>query len=352
MPLVLDAPVNALCLLLVLPLLAICADVRRRQVAASRALGLRPQRKLVSVASSGALGLAAALVTLAATRPAIEVRHAQQVRTDAEAYIVVDTSVSMLAREKLAEDTRIDRARTLVRDLTRRLPDDVPVGLAAMPQGLVPLLAPTPDRGALLDVADGRLFVGSVPTRPMSDAFDDDADGRDAPSRRVSTSFEALGTLALAPFFDQRATRRVVLLLTDGESASLDRGTVGKLLGYVGIKLVAVRIGGSGDRLWLTRNGRQVRDIGYAPLLEGVGDLSALATSLGGHLYQEDEIGEAAAHVRSLLDEGPRMAAGTTRTEIAIGPYLALASLPLAAFVLAPLLPALPSARRTSVRRD
>jgi hypothetical protein len=83
-----------------------------------------------------------------------------------------------------------------------------------------------------------------------------------------------------------------------------------------------------------------------------VGDLSALATSLGGHLYQEDEIGEAAAHVRSLLDEGPRMAAGTTRTEIAIGPYLALASLPLAAFVLAPLLPALPSARRTSVRRD
>jgi hypothetical protein len=348
MPLVLDAPINAFCLLVVLPLLAICADVRRRQVAAAHALGLRPQRRLTAAAVSGALLLAAALLALAATRPALHVRHAQQVRTDAEAYIVVDTSVSMLARPAPAGEARIERAGRIVHDLTRRLPSDVPIGLAAMPQGLVPLLAPTHDRGALLAVAASRLSVGAVPTRPILDAFDEETTGGKMPGRHVSTSFDALATLALAPFFDRRATRRVVLLVTDAESGAFDRGTVGKLLGYRGIKLVAVRAGDARDRLWLTRNGRQVRDAGYSPLLEGVGDLAVLATSLGGHLYREDEIGEAASHARSLLDEGPRVETGTVRDEVALGPYLALASLPLAAFALAPLLPGSGFSRKKS----
>lgn len=346
----LGSPLSLLCLVVLVPLLVSCGVVRRRQVAAARGLRLMPQARSGAAATTAALALAAGLIALAAARPAVSVQHPQYVRTHAETYVVVDTSVSMLARPDRVAASRIDRARALVSDLARRLPDDVPVGLVAMPQGLLPLLAPTVDRDALENVAESNLLVGSVPTRPIWLQEETDPSGPGLPVSRVSTSIEALGTLGLGAFFAPLSKRRVAVVVTDAETSAFNVATVRALLTRENIKLVAVRVGAPSDRLWRAKNGKQVLDRNYAPLLDGVDDLAGLASSLGGRLYRENEVAAVAERVSALVVDGPRRKIGLRHDEIAIGPYVALASLPVALVALAPLLP-LYAGRRLRSRR-
>ena len=79
----------------VLPLLATRRSARRA-AAVRRELGLEPRRR--SRFPAAATVGAAALVGLAAAQPIVEYTTRHDVRTDAEAYVVLDVSRSMLAR--------------------------------------------------------------------------------------------------------------------------------------------------------------------------------------------------------------------------------------------------------------
>ena len=91
-----------------------------------------------------ALGLVGAFVAIAAAQPVLVTREEQLVRRDAELYVVIDTSRSMLAAADAGEPNRFDRAKRIATELRREFPD-LPMGLASMTDRLLPHLFPTVD---------------------------------------------------------------------------------------------------------------------------------------------------------------------------------------------------------------
>jgi hypothetical protein len=110
------------------PLLALRAgEGHARGVA--RTLGLPegpPPRAAVA-----AVAAVAVLLGLAATQPVLAMEHGGLVRTDAEVYVVLDTSRSMLASSDPEADNRFERAQAVALRLRSAL-DDVPVGVASL----------------------------------------------------------------------------------------------------------------------------------------------------------------------------------------------------------------------------
>jgi hypothetical protein len=346
------APWNLLCVLGLVPVAAAGAIVRRRQVAAARELGLARPR--------GALGWplllasAAALVAVAAAQPALVSSHAVTVRTDAEAYVVVDTSISMLARPARRDPARIDDARRVTLELAELLPPSLRVGIAVMPQGVLPALAPTTNRALLRRVVDGTVGVGSLAAKPQDQLLT--ASGTaPTPSRAnapyVATNLTALKSLVVAPFFRRETTRRLAVLITDAESSSFPLAPVVSALRRSRVQLLVVRVGSARDRLWRQIHGRVALDRGYAPAVASYDEVDALARRFGSGVYRPAQVGALDARVRQLLGSGPEAVSRRVIDPHPVGPYLALAALVLAAIPLAHVLPALPSFSRGRVRR-
>ena len=84
----------------------------RRSASVRRSIGLGPPPRRGSVLLLGALVLAIALLGLAAAQPVVASSHRSAVRRDADVFIVLDTSRSMLASRAPETPTRFDRARS------------------------------------------------------------------------------------------------------------------------------------------------------------------------------------------------------------------------------------------------
>ena len=110
-------------------------------------------RRLFAVAGPGrravvpvvvALVLLPALVGIAAAQPIVVHKTFLSERADAEAFFVLDTSLSMNARPAPGEPSRLQRAKREALRLRNRL-TDVPVGIASMTDRTLPELMPTTD---------------------------------------------------------------------------------------------------------------------------------------------------------------------------------------------------------------
>ena len=100
----------------------------------------------------------------------------------------------------------------------------------------------------------------------------------------------------------------------------------------VHVGLVAVRIGGAGERVY-DSHGRV--DPHYRPDVAGVGAASHLASLLGGRLYGDHDLNAAAARAAGILGKGPTRPLLNTDRRLALGRFLVLVgALPLA-FLLA-----------------
>jgi len=99
-----------LALLVVVPLAGFAiGEQRRRRVASLLRLG-EPGR-VARVAPAVAVTAVAGLLGVAAMQPTLVNRHSKRVRTDAEAFFVLDTSRSMLASLGPDKPDRFERAR-------------------------------------------------------------------------------------------------------------------------------------------------------------------------------------------------------------------------------------------------
>jgi hypothetical protein len=100
---------------------------------------------------------------------------------------------------------------------------------------VLPDLFPTADPAIFSSTIDS-LKIESPPPRETS---------------RVATDFSALGAVQSADFFSRPERHRVLLLITDGESAAFDAGAVARTLASApSVYLVVVRVGAGGDRLY------------------------------------------------------------------------------------------------------
>jgi len=291
-----------------LPLAAV-AVTRRRAGRVSESVGLpEPPRRRVVVPALSTLAVAG-LLGLAAAQPVLERTTPRRVRTDVEGYLVLDVSRSMLARETLDSPSRFVRAKAVAARIRGTLPD-VRLGLASLTDRVLPHVFPT---------ADEDVFFAALA----------DSIGIERPPPRSSfltraTSFNSLAELSTRGFFSAAATRRLVVVLTDGESEP----AVGDRLRRAfsrgpGIRIVFVQFWHEDERVY-TRGAAEPQ---YRPDPSSHEILAALALATDGRVYGEAEAGDAATEVRRLLGSGPTRIEGRRREPIVLAPFVALGAL-------------------------
>jgi hypothetical protein len=302
-------PVGALLALVgVVPLLALRAGERRARGVA-QVLGL-PAGSLPRAAAV-AIAMVAVLLGLAATQPVLVREGGDLVRTDAEVYVVFDTSQSMLAAISPEGPTRFERGQALAMRLGSEI-DDVPFGIASLTDRVLPHLFPTPDRNVYAATIERSMDVENPPP-------DRDWVGR-------ATTFAALSALATRNFYSSTATSRVAVVLTDGESRPYSFSTLaGDLGGSPAIVPIVVHVSREGERLYIGRN----LDRSYAPDSTSRESLAALARATGGSVFGEEDVRAIVRATRAALGKGDVAPSGRERTSTALAPWLfLLATLP------------------------
>lgn len=303
-----------------LPLAAAAyGDRRIRAVAGVLGLTAEPgaQRGRVAAATG-----AAALLGLAASQPVLTATRSASVRRDAAVLFVLDTSRSMAASTTPTSPTRLDRAVGAAVQLRDAIPD-VPAGVATLTDRVLPDLLPVPDVAGFDAVVERAVEIESPPPRTTAVR---------------ATSYDALAGIASGNYFAPGVTKRIVVLLTDGESSPVDTSSLANELPAArGYRLVAVRFW-RGDEAVYDETGKA--EPGYHPDPTGRAILAQLAGALGGGSYEETQLGGAAGELRSLVGSGP-----TVRTHVAapaqhpLAPWLAGLALLLALAAAAPLRP-------------
>jgi hypothetical protein len=307
----LRTPLAAVAVLAAGPGLAVAGARIRRARALARSLGAQPGRRRGALAVLLVPVGVALLLGAALAQPVLLLREPTHARRDAQAIIAVDVSRSMLARAAPRSPSRYDRALALARQLRAGLPD-VPTGLVSLTDRALPQLFPGTSAADLDAVLARSLAVGRPPPTAVE---------------HVATDVGSLSALATDRFFPGAVTRRVVIALTDGESAPFAaRQTVAALRSH-GTSLVVVRLWHPGERIFW--HGRPVPGYRADPALErGLDDLARLGVPV---LGQGDPRALVAA-ARRALGSGPSAAVGSTARRVPL-------ALPLLVLALAGLLP-------------
>jgi len=287
------------------PLAALALAARREQRARtvlglSAAVGARRWWRAVLVAAIvGLLGVAA-------SQPVLRSSSSIRVRTDAEAFFVVDVSRSMLASRSPRAPTRISRAREDAIRL-RQMLIDVPSGVATMTDRVLPDLLPVPDRDAFEQTIRRAVVIENPP--PESDAV-------------TATSLGALAAVGTQSFFSPSAKHRVAIVLTDGESRSFDVNQT--VQGLRGVTPTFIRIGSASENVF---DAEGKLEPAYHPDASSTEELAALVQALRTRTFSEVDLGAAARAVRASLRTGPTRREGLNVSTRALAPYVALAAL-------------------------
>ena len=327
-------PTGAIAALAVVIPLAAIALVSQREQRGRKLLGLAappPTRQLPRILALVAIP---ALLGLAAMQPALRSETKQRVRTDAQAYFVLDTSRSMLARKAPGDPTRLARARRYAIEMRAALPE-IPTGIATLTDRLLPDLLPDADPSVFDQTIDQAVQIEQPP--PESSNIK-------ATSYCQDTQFCSLGSLATQNFFPATIHKRLAVILTDGESNPVDDGLLARMYALgPGIKVVFVHVWKRGETVYDGNSPEQ----GYHEDPNSGQILTTLAASLdNGKSFDETSIGSAISAMKADLGSaGPTVLEGNVERTQTLAPYFALAALlPLLLIALRPVPRGLPSA--------
>jgi hypothetical protein len=309
-------PLGALFAISTLVPLAVLVTRRRRLGAIRSALGL--EQETLRSQLPFALGLAAipVLLGVAASQPVIETTRTVPERTDAQAFVVVDVSRSMLASSRPGAPTRYERAREVALGLSEQLPE-VPLGIASLISGVLPHLFPT---------TDSRVYAATL-TKAV--------DPRHAPPApsflTLATNLNGLRWVPELNYFPPSATKRVLVVLTDGETQPLEQELARSFDRRPRIETVFVRFWDADERIYETG----VAEGGYQPDPRSEEFLARAAELVGGRVFEEDNAADAVSAVRSALGVGETVDRKHETGRLALMPYLTLLTLvPLASVLL------------------
>jgi hypothetical protein len=297
--------------LVVAPLLAYVVGERgRRRVTA--VLHLREPSLWWRGSVAVAITAVAALLGLAATQPTLVRQVKQDVRSDAEAWFVLDTSLSMAASRNPGAPDRLTRSRLLAQRLRGDL-KDVRVGLASITDRAMPHLFPSADRSTFRAALWRSM---GIERPPPSDGFS-----------VLITTLGSLSRLATDNFFSPAATHRLMVVFTDGETKPfLDRSLATLFRRPPGVATIFVRVWRRGEKVFV--NG--VADPLYKPEPRGAAYVRAIAAATGGSAFDEDRYGGIADAARDAVGSGPMSSLTHEQERFAMAPWLAaLAFLPL-----------------------
>ena len=256
-------------LALLLPLVALVLT-EQRATRVRALLALQRPDSLAMAAPAVALGLVGALVAVAAAQPVLVVRDEQLIRRDAELFVVLDNSRSMLAAPSAGEPTRFDRAKRLAHDLRREFPD-LPMGLASMTDRSLLHLFPTTDGATYAATLERAMGVDRPPPR--------------LPSRRA-TALASVAEVALWNYFSNDAKQRLAVVLTDGEGQTTDPANLRSgLRDGVRVRFLFVHVWGADEQVF----GPTGPETGYAADPASFALLSRVAEAGRGRAFRESQ---------------------------------------------------------------
>jgi hypothetical protein len=298
-------PVGALAALAALLPFGAAIHGRIRANAVARRLGLDPPGRWWLGTRTVVGAAAIALLGLAAAQPALTDEAFVRERTDVAVLFVLDTSRSMAASLTPTSPTRLARAITAAVQLRAAIPE-VPAGVATFTDRVLPDLLP------VADVASFDAVVRQAVT------IEDPPPSTQAP--RV-TSYANLDEIVAGNYFAPGVRRRVIVLLTDGESNPFDPGALANQLGANhGYRFVAVRFWNQSEEVF-DADGRP--EPAYHPDPTGRVLLAVLAGALGGRAFEEGETRAAASYLRKTVGRGPTGRARGVLGQRALAPYIA-----------------------------
>lgn len=275
---------------------------RRRAEQVRTGLGLPAPRRTAELRPA-AVAAGIALLGLAAAQPALTHRTQLRVRQHVQALFVLDTSRSMAAAAGPTAPTRLDRAVAVATRLRAAVPE-VPSGVATLTDRVLPDLLPVADAESFDAVVRRAVGIEEPPPADTSPR---------------ATSYTELGQVATGDFFAPTATRRIVVLLTDGESNPVDTAALSQTL--AGYRFLAVRFWRADEAVY-DADGR--RETAYHPDPLGRVVLAGVAQALGGRAYPESAVSAAAAALRRLVGNGPTTAVpAATTSRTALSPWVA-----------------------------
>ncbi|HZO62573.1 MAG TPA: VWA domain-containing protein [Gaiellaceae bacterium] len=288
--------------------LALALLVDRRNARSRRVLGLpEPGRASRLVLPMAVLLLTTALA-FAAARPIVRTAHSRLARLDAEAVIAIDTSRSMDASRTARSPVRLDRARAIAERIRDAIPD-VPTGIGTFTDRPLPLVMPTPDRGAFSAALRDSLGIERPPGLQSSTTI---------------SSFDAVAPFPLEGYFSPAAKKRLLVILTDAESTGFNETGVRKSFeARPRTAVVLVRIGSTGERVF--GPGGQPESAYIPPPATGE-TLSRFLDATHGRAFDEHTIGRAGQAAAVALGAGPRRRLGTITSRHDLAPWLVLAS--------------------------
>jgi len=127
-------------------------------------------------------------------------------RADAQVFVLFDTSLSMRASAGPGKPTRLMRAKKIALRIQRSL-SDVPVGIASMTDRSLPNIMPTTDSTLFRRTVQQAIAINEP---PPSQEY-----------KQRATTFTALVPLVESHFYSQGVQRRLLVVLTDGESTRI-----------------------------------------------------------------------------------------------------------------------------------
>jgi hypothetical protein len=302
-------PVAAVIAVAVLLPLAAFFVAEQRVATVRRVLTLQPPRGGVDIPVLAALGAVVLLLALVAAQPAVSSSKTQRVRTDAEVVFVLDISQSMAASGRAGGATRLERASSAAIRLRSALAS-VPSGVATLTDRVLPNLLPAPDPATFDATVRQTLAINQPPPREQAVR---------------ATTFGALAEVPGTGYFSPSAKHRVIVLLTDGESAPFDPGAITRgLAAKPRTQLLAVQFWQKDEAIYAASG---LPNPNYRPDPTSKTQLAQLAASTHGRVFTEGNLGRAAAALHGMLDGGPTRSVGRTRTVRPLAPYIALAAL-------------------------
>jgi hypothetical protein len=302
-------PTAALIALGALLPLAVLALADRRSTRVRGVLGLPAAglagRLVVPVAVCAVCGL----VAVAAAQPVVRTEHPRLTRRDAQAFVAIDISRSMLASRSFKSATRIDRAKAIADRLRAGLAD-VPIGVATFTDRPLPLLFPTTSAGAFMATVAKAVGIEHPPPRSQA---------------QVVTTFDALAPLPGSGYFNPAIPHRVLFVVTDAESEGFDVDGVRQSFGTrPRIAVVVVRVGSPAERVFGPEG---VPEPAYAPPAASDRSLSQFVAVTHGRSFGEGDVAGAVQAARSALGTGPRERLGTISGRKDLAPYFVLAAI-------------------------
>jgi hypothetical protein len=286
----------------VLPLAAFLARERR-------ARRVRKTLRLGDPTPGPAHWLLAALIAVpvlagvAAAQPVIDRSTPVQERADAEIFFVVDVSRSMLAADGPEEPTRFERARAAALEVRQRLPG-FPAGIAQMTDLTVPHLFPTSNASTFRATMTRSIGAGALGSRS---------------SAILGTDLSALGAFARENYFSPGVRKRLLVVLTDGETEKVEPGLA--RVPRSGIRTLFVRVWGADEAIFQP-SGTEPQ---YRPDPTSEQALVEVAQLVDGAVFDEDDVGGVVAQARRELGEGPTRPR-KQRDLFALMPYATLAA--------------------------